>query len=529
MRRSVLLLALLSHSACDAEDVTALRLRLVFDPELQSERQILSAVERLELVLDASGGFAGLSAAGQRVGELSAADPDGDGVLELVLTRALKGQAALPLLRLLPGKNGNRAFQITARGLAGSELAAFGGLGAVRFAQGASLDVLVPFNLRPAFLPPRVLFTLPHDGETRAPGALGQIYLELSKQVTPESAKAGLRLVYQGTAGDVAVPGSWVLGENQIDDLGLPTRRTTATFQPGSGCTLSAGSYRIEAAATIVDLAGKPLDQKADTDGPDPYLGRFTIPGAAEADSCAKTPTSCKRDEDCGELVLKQYVCNLATGQCVLGAASCPTLACPKGYVCQPAGTPGASSKCVQDCRIAGTCAGAQDSCDPATGLCLPCDAKSVDPKCGAVSEEVTCLFDGTALEQKCSSTKGSCSGFGSCAVKLAGTKGELVTWSSSCGGADQTTTIDGTDKKLVFKCTTTGTPVQEQVKCVFGTSTLAQDCYSDVGPSCKGIGSCLVKVSGMLGQKVLWKSSCGGYVTTLLDGKDESATFACK
>jgi hypothetical protein len=41
-------------------------------------------------------------------------------------------------------------------------------------------------------------------------------------------------------------------------------------------------------------------------------------------------------------------------------------------------------------------------------------------------------------------------------------------------------------------------------------------------------VGACIVKVTGMGGEVVAWKSSCGGYATTVMDGKNEYAVFNC-
>jgi len=35
--------------------------------------------------------------------------------------------------------------------------------------------------------------------------------------------------------------------------------------------------------------------------------------------------------------------------------------------------------------------------------------------------------------------------------------------------------------------------------------------------------------VSGKAGQGIQWKSTCGGYAHTIIDGKDEDAEFTCK
>lgn len=83
---------------------------------------------------------------------------------------------------------------------------------------------------------------------------------------------------------------------------------------------------------------------------------------------------------------------------------------------------------------------------------------------------------------------------------------------------------------------------VFEEVKCVFNGSDVEQSCkgrLSDVSNDsnqygsnfsfgCSGIYSCVADVKGKFGSKVRWESSCGGYVYTVLDGKDEYANFSC-
>ena len=68
---------------------------------------------------------------------------------------------------------------------------------------------------------------------------------------------------------------------------------------------------------------------------------------------------------------------------------------------------------------------------------------------------------------------------------------------------------------------------VKEQVKCVFQGSTAEQKCYSEKG-SCSGKETCTVDVKGYKGEQVTWKSSCGGYAYTTMDGQSEYAYFAC-
>ena len=68
---------------------------------------------------------------------------------------------------------------------------------------------------------------------------------------------------------------------------------------------------------------------------------------------------------------------------------------------------------------------------------------------------------------------------------------------------------------------------VSEQVKCLFQNSNQLQKCYTPKG-SCSGIDSCVVDVAGWKGEKITWKSSCGGYAYTLIDGNAEYAKFKC-
>ncbi len=86
------------------------------------------------------------------------------------------------------------------------------------------------------------------------------------------------------------------------------------------------------------------------------------------------------------------------------------------------------------------------------------------------------------------------------------------------------------------YKCVNgqcvTGDPqptISEEVKCVFEGFTTAQTCSSSTGQSCTGsLGACTVTVFGKKGEQVTWKSSCGGYAYTTMDGQAEYANFKC-
>ena len=172
----------------------------------------------------------------------------------------------------------------------------------------------------------------------------------------------------------------------------------------------------------------------------------------------------------------------------------------------------------------------------------------------GTVAELVTCRFNNSTSMQQCySSTGPGCSGVSTCVVKMSGASGTAVTWKSTCGGYAYTT-LDGKDEAAVFTCkpvykdlgpakdkatldkstadkstkdVSSGT-VSELVTCRFVGSAALQNCYSSLSNTCSGVATCTVTVTGKAGTAMTWKSSCGGYAYTTLDGKDEPAAFKC-
>jgi hypothetical protein len=89
----------------------------------------------------------------------------------------------------------------------------------------------------------------------------------------------------------------------------------------------------------------------------------------------------------------------------------------------------------------------------------------------------------------------------------------------------------------------------KETVTCVFKNTDQKQECYSEKGSctayplihptisckkgencstSSKDQISCSVDVEGLYGEKITWKSTCGSYEYTKIDGKDEKVKFKC-
>ncbi|MBC8500408.1 MAG: hypothetical protein ISS25_03705 [Nanoarchaeota archaeon] len=76
-------------------------------------------------------------------------------------------------------------------------------------------------------------------------------------------------------------------------------------------------------------------------------------------------------------------------------------------------------------------------------------------------------------------------------------------------------------------------TMVKEQVKCVFENSDSTQECYAEYANDemfgCSGVGTCIADIFGKKGKKLTWKSSCGGYDYTVIDGENDYAEFKCE
>lgn len=375
---------------CGCADVeTSLQIQLVSDSRLNTVGQILSAVQTLELVLDSPSGFDGAGSAGQSHGALTARDTDGDGKLELVLRRAVDG--ALPQIRLLPGSNVDRSFKITARGLAGSQVTAVGGVASAAFTRGQLRDLALPFNLRASFRQPRVVFSLPHHGQV-APAALSQVYLEFSRVVMV--AKDSLRLTFQGATAS-SVPGQWKLARHTVNELGYSETRTTATLTLPPSCSLNPGSYGIEASTRITDEAGRALDQDLGNDVADGYTAHFSIAGSTAKVPCGLSKQSCKKDADCGS---GGFVCAIPTGsaegKCVAGKTKvCTSQICPKDHVCL---ADKSGVQCLPDCRVYGC--DPKSSCNKTSGICKPCDPTGCEPDCKALCGDI-CKKDPKACD----------------------------------------------------------------------------------------------------------------------------------
>ncbi len=165
------------------------------------------------------------------------------------------------------------------------------------------------------------------------------------------------------------------------------------------------------------------------------------------------------------------------------------------------------------------------------------------------VKEKVKCLFVNSQTPQQCVNEypDSGCKGIGSCLDEdVVGEQGKKMVWKSTCGGGYAYTVMDGQDEYIEFICpqSTAPTTAQELVTCVFAKADTVQKCYTDDGKySCSPPGefytkkvdgqkveysACKIDVSGTQGQKLTWKSSCGDYAYTVIDGSTEEAEFQC-
>ncbi|MDP7181858.1 MAG: hypothetical protein QF811_05180 [Candidatus Woesearchaeota archaeon] len=178
------------------------------------------------------------------------------------------------------------------------------------------------------------------------------------------------------------------------------------------------------------------------------------------------------------------------------------------------------------------------------------------------ISDQVVCRFFNGVGGEKCytQNDHGSygCINEGQklCEVKVRGREGEALTWKSSCGGTAFTSVGEGGE--AVFNCGSQPVEcrsdqdcaegvceggncmivvpvdplVPDNVVCVFKNGVGKEKCYTQTSFGdyhCVNDGSkkCKARLKGLLGEKVTWKSSCGGYDYTVI-GEGGEAVFDC-
>lgn len=173
-----------------------------------------------------------------------------------------------------------------------------------------------------------------------------------------------------------------------------------------------------------------------------------------------------------------------------------------------------------------------QFGCDPTSKKCLDEYSTYYSGKPnGTINQDVKCLFSSSNVPQYCAYDKFNCTGTDSCIFGMYGFPGENVTVTSSCDGSPIVRMDGGNQKIISFDCRAQQKGL-ENVTCVFKDATKEEKCFSG-DYSCTGVGQCIISVTGQMGSKFVWKSTCGGEDSTVIDsgnfnGGNDYALFYC-
>ena len=342
-RTPLLLLTSLALALSACGELTALDITLVTDPNVNDEASLVSALDRVRLVVDSPGG---LYPAGTDLtdGDLQIKDVDGDGDAELLATVTVNGLGRLPVVRLEQGGLKLVPLEIRVDGLAaGGAAIAAGGVQGIDFTEGEAAAIKVPFNLKPAYRPPRVTQVFPpNNSDLVKISTVSSALVIFSKPMNMSSlSRAGVFRVLAVAGGTrTEVPVKSITGGELYQ--GGPSKAEYLFKKLLS----SPGTFEVRISAGALDTSGRALDQVPLQAGNQAFSSRFTVVTSMIAPACApKCETAW-----CGNGGTKcpdGLTCHEASGTCK--PAGCPK-ACPKLMVCDPG-----LGACVDDCRVHGT------------------------------------------------------------------------------------------------------------------------------------------------------------------------------
>jgi thiol-disulfide isomerase/thioredoxin len=283
---------------------------------------------------------------------------------------------------------------------------------------------------------------------------------------------------------------------------------------------------------------------------PTPVCGNGICEDDAEKANCPQDcKIKCYQDSDCGQITTKK-ICDYPITS---PSAKLPNVpyACTveSNYRCENPGT--FDSQCIS---------GEGRSC-------MPCQSGCQNGECISQTTQTETCTDSDGLNYY---LKGYVEfhpdrkqAFDTCRVINSNTD-YYDTYECSgdnCYVLEASCTETGTAQSAIWKCPSNickdgacikAEEIKEQVKCIFYNSDILaqptsskpyEKCYADLRPAvqvvCTSDGNvaeengkkylyCLADVAGEKGTKLTWKSSCGGYAYTTIDGNNEVVEFEC-
>lgn len=349
----------LQTSSCGEDVRTGLDITLAPDININSTDFLLQQIGTLVVIVDSAEGL--YSPGEERVdGNLRISDVDSDGQLELSATVDAP-RDLLPVIRLERGGLKDVPLDIRVHGVSRSTpglVVAAGSVAGARFEDGEIIVQPVPFNVKPAHLPPRVVELFPRDTETLEACDVTSVVVIFSKSVNTSTVNPRTVSVENATLHDIKYrPGvaEIVIGEIPV------------------------GSYQVQIGSGVQDLEGRALDQVPAQAQAQAFSSQFsTIDdrgcGATARKWCwlvpghqlppgAQLPELNPEDAECPGPP-DRLTCDF--GVCV--PATCTGVRCPTSFVCNDA-----TGACELDCRLYGAleaCDGVAGACQAATGVC---------------------------------------------------------------------------------------------------------------------------------------------------------------
>jgi len=258
---------------------------------------------------------------------------------------------------------------------------------------------------------------------------------------------------------------------------------------------------------------------------------------------------NCYKNEDCGVSTSKKY-CNGLQACTQESITYCNNPGIIDSYCTNKFGNN--CAPCTYGCEN-GVCKEASQLTPTTPTTCTDSDGSDYYTQgkaCSGTNCEVDSCAGNTVVEYGCKDNRvgviftygcEKCEN-GACVIETTTTPGCVQKGNACCKGENMCAGITCQQGyTFLFKgcdsnCTAIGTcqsteTISEQVKCVFKDSKTLQKCYlSEYNDKfyCSGNETCVMDVKGAKGEKMTWKSTCGGYVYTVLDGNNEYAEFDC-